>query len=344
MSKRNFEIFANIFLWVITGWVITHSFSIVNVEQIIENGETTTEIYRSDDVTIKLMLCIGFSIIMFYLNLYLILFHDRTKMVTLVIKSLLLPIITIILFILIVKFSILSTFPKIPVHVIEGTVVFYYSISIAYGIGKVWVSTEMQRRSLEIQKKQAELTLLRSQLHPHFLFNVLNNLLSMVDQVNNPNLANAIDKLSGLLRYVVYDTTGSKVSIAREIAFIKNYVDLQLLRFEKDEVQFELDIFGDYDEQLIEPGIFIPFVENAFKYGAEPEQQSPISISFDLTSANKILFKITNVVSASYSTSTAGTGIRTTRERLALVYPETHELIITAHDSMFTVHLEITTQ
>ena len=125
---------------------------------------------------------------------------------------------------------------------------------VCYGFTKKWIQHEYDRKQLEFTKNQTELKLLRQQLQPHFLFNTMNNLLAMVNQSDNPKLAQSIDKLSGLLRYVVYDTKNRNVRIDEEIAFIQNFAELHLLRFEEDEIDFKIDIIGNWNQQKLSQG------------------------------------------------------------------------------------------
>jgi hypothetical protein len=342
--KRWFEVLANIIFWVITARIITHQFTVVEIEHLIDNGVESIKAIRSNELTIKLAWCIAFSFVVFYINLYIITRFNRDKpLIFMMLKSIGVLSICVASFFLLLSTNVLPSFPKISTSVLWGVFAFYYSTSVAYGISKAWITTEMQRKSLLVGKKQAELNLLRSQLHPHFLFNTLNNLLSMVDQKKDPALASAIDKLSGLLRYVVYDAMEKNVSIQQEIDFIRNYAQLQQLRFEDNEIQFNLSISGSYDQQRIEPGIFIPFVENAFKHGARPEYHATINASFDLTHPNKIIFEIQNPLGFQVQNpEKSGVGIASSKERLQLVYPKMHTLEI-LQEEMFSVHLEIVT-
>jgi LytS/YehU family sensor histidine kinase len=275
-----------------------------------------------------------------FLNIQKLNNNNRIKIIT---GSLLTLAATLIVYQLIEASPVFPEQLALPLTLSTGTIVFYYAISTTYGIGKLWQYSENMRQRLDIEKKQAELSLLRSQLHPHFLFNTLNNLLAMVNQQQNPQLANALDRLSGLLRYVVYETAKGKVSVKKEIAFIRDFSELQRLRFEPDEVCFNLEIKGNYDDQLIEPGIFIPFIENAFKYGTEPEKESTIDMQFDLSEPSKIGFKLTNPVHPGmHKNSGNGSGIPSSKERLKLVYPRNYSLEIIKNDT-FTVELEILT-
>jgi LytS/YehU family sensor histidine kinase len=213
---------------------------------------------------------------------------------------------------------------------------------VAYALAKNSMFYHQRHQQLIIDKKQAELTLLRNQLQPHFLFNALNNLLSMVNRSENPKLVSSIDKLSNLLRFVIDDNKKEKIPISKEIEFLKNYIDLQMLRFEEDEVQVQFKVVGENGNQAIEPGLLIPFVENAFKYGTEPERVSNIDVLFDLSKADLIQFEVKNKIMMP-NTSGAGTGINATKKRLEIIYPDQHELRISNGDD-FIVRLNIHTR
>ena len=233
---------------------------------------------------------------------------------------------------------------SLPLAISIGIMVFYFTTSSAYGIVKILTQAEKRQQQLQLAKKQAELNLLRNQLQPHFLFNALNNLLAMVEQQQSPQLASAFDKLSQLLRYVIEETKHERVALEKEIDFIKNYVALQLLRFETGEVLVNFSVEGDHLEQQLEPGLLIPFVENAFKYGTEPEKGSHIDIHIAVLEPNEINFSIkNNSLNYKLRNDNTGTGIKATKERLELVYPAKHSLNITeGYD--FKVELTILTK
>ena len=344
MNKKQFEIIANIFFWILTAWLISSSFSIVQHEIEIVNSVETITIKRNNQIIIQLLLLILISMVMFYFNLILILRLKKNKKLIHIISLSLLTFLLAISFPYFLGNSIdYLNHPFLPTYITLGIVTFYYTISTSYGIGKVWQYSENQRQKLILKNKQAELSLLRSQLHPHFLFNTLNNLLAIIDQKQNPILANSLDRLSGLLRYVVYDIAQGKVSVEKEIDFIKNYAELQSLRFEQDEVDFNLQILGKNNNQLIEPGIFIPFIENAFKYGIKLENKSSIKVKFDLTNKSVVAFSITNIIHQELKRLTGnGSGIKQTKERLELVYPNKHKLKI-HQNNLFIVELKIET-
>ncbi|MCB9082037.1 MAG: sensor histidine kinase [Lewinellaceae bacterium] len=187
--------------------------------------------------------------------------------------------------------------------------------------------------------------LLRAQLQPHFLFNVLNNLLAQVDQQQNPALAESIDRLSGLLRYIVYETAAPTVSIRREIDFLLDYAALQRTRFTPEELDFQFTVEGEALDQPIATGLLLPFLENAFKHGVYPEETSWIVVKVVINSPQEIQFSIRNSRHPRLSPDfpTAGFGLQATRERLALVYPNRHALDIHESASDYSIHLTLQT-
>lgn len=342
MSKKRIEIAGNVAFWIITGFVILTHYSFYNVTIQTLNGHTTFVTTKDEVIFTKLLALIGISGVLFYANFALVLGLMRgKKMGGIIVKSLLLFVAANFAF-NIFQHHIFGIHQKaLSILLSSGIIIFYFTASITYATGKIWIITESKNQTLELEKTQAELSLLRSQLHPHFLFNVLNNLLSMVNQKENPALATAFERLSGLLRYVVIDTADEKIPIRKEIEFIRNFAELHALRFEKEELDFKLQVLGTHEMLLIEPAIFIPFIENAFKYGVEPEKISSINVVFDLTDDHKIKFSCINQIHETMQQlKGSGMGIESSKKRLNLVYPHRHHLEIHRNGN-FEVLLEI---
>jgi len=307
------------------------------------NGIEEVKIFRNSGLAYQLLICILFSFIAFYINAWLIIKNSLTCNVTNLIGYVIVTFIILsALVYAITEIRFLGFAPPIPKLIAFGVSTFYFSLSIAYALVKNSIYANYRNQQLLIDKKQAELSLLRNQLQPHFLFNALNNLLSMVNHSANPKLESSFDQLSHLLRFVIEDNKAEKISISKETEFLKNYIELQMLRFEKGEVSIQFNVKGEYDEQKIEPGLFIPFVENAFKYGTEPEKTSKIDIQFDLSKTDSVKFEIKNNMMMT-NTNSIGTGIETTKKRLDLIYPGKHKLKISNEDE-FIVQLIISTQ
>ncbi len=341
--RKWIEAIIHLLFWCCSTWLIALGFSIQSHEIEVINGIEAVKTVRNNGLIYQLIICIFFSMIAFYINALMIFQRNQSESIKSSIWFIVLTFsILAILIYALTEIRLFSGTPPIPKQIAFGVAIFYFSISVAYGLVKNSIFNEQRHQQLIIDKKQAELNLLRNQLQPHFLFNALNNLLSMVSRVDNPKLISSFGQLSQLLRFVIEENKTEMTPISDEIQFLKNYIDLQKLRFEEEEVAVQFHVKGKYDEQKIESGLFIPFVENAFKYGTEPEKSTKIDIEFDLSNVDSVQFKIKNEKMMT-STNRIGTGIETTKKRLELIYPDNHELKIQNTDD-FIVQLKICTQ
>lgn len=195
---------------------------------------------------------------------------------------------------------------------------------------------------LEQEKTSNELKALRSQLNPHFLFNSLNNLYSLTRKKSDlaPEL---IIKLSDVLRYVIYEADTNLIQLKKELDFLNKYIEIQRLRLESD-FRVQTDIQGEAGQLQIAPLLFLPFVENAFKYGnLSSKKPNEIIIRWKID-RTEVDFFIQNHVIAKDDTDEGkpqGTGIVNARKRLALLYPGKHVLDIKPTEALFTVHMKI---
>jgi hypothetical protein len=344
MKKKGIEWLLHLLFWGVTSWFILTAFAIVGHEVEMINDSRTVRVNWDGSVVVFLTIVLVISAGLFYFNLWNIsrLGEENGRWET-VAYSLGALMLAILLYSGVIRLAYFSHFPRLSFGLIVSIFMFYLAVSFGYGISRIWLTTESQRRQLVLEKKQAELDLLRQQLQPHFLFNVLNNLLAMVDQQKDPALATAIDRLSGLLRHVVYDSAQEKVPLAKEIDFIRHYAELQLLRFEEEEIDFQLQVEGRVEDHWVEPGIFLPFVENAFKHGTVPEERSFIHLSFDLKNASELRFRAGNSVWPELKKEqVGGSGLEAIRKRLELVYPDQHKLTIHKSQETFAVELILT--
>lgn len=328
--------------WIATAWLLTSSFSIQGQEILVIDGVKTVKTVRDSNLAQQILVCILVSALVGYLNFLNIRQLKKIGKTRVLLFTSILFLLSILIYYLLEKLF-FTHYLLLPNQISTGILIFYFAISSTYALVKVLIQTEQKQKDLILAAKQAELNLLRNQLQPHFLFNALNNLLSMVDQKKSPKLSDSIEKLSQLLRYVIKETQSNKTTIQKEIEFIKNYCDLQALRFEEDELKLIFEVIGANNYQLVEPGLFIPFVENAIKFGAEPEKSSSIKIHFDLSQPETIKFSVLNKnLSAMRKNESTGTGISAIKERLHIVYPKKHELKI-VQDKNFIVNLKIHT-
>lgn len=199
-----------------------------------------------------------------------------------------------------------------------------------------WFYGDRARRSLESEKKDMELQFLKSQLNPHFLFNSLNNIYSLAYQ-KSEKTPDAILKLSEIMRYMIYESNDSWVSLDKEVAYVNSYVELQKLRF-KDGAAVEITINGEIDGQKIVPLILISFVENAFKHGVANDATDPIKIN--IIANQKILhFSVTNKKNVANKDAIGGVGLNNVERRLQLLYPERYKLNVVNTTDHYTTEL-----
>lgn len=225
-----------------------------------------------------------------------------------------------------------------PYNTVLFLLVFSFGTCIA--VTQRWLSSEQHKKETENEKLNTELSFLKSQINPHFFFNTLNNIYSLAI-VKSELTAPAVMKLSSIMRYILSETEKDFVPLTNEIEFVKNYIELQQMRLtDKVTVVFSTD--GVTDDLQIAPLLFIPFVENAFKYGVSAKEASSISINIH-TTPNSILFEANNTVVTNISThlDSTGIGINNAKRRLALLYPNKHQLNISNKENNYQVSLHI---
>jgi two-component system, LytTR family, sensor kinase len=185
-----------------------------------------------------------------------------------------------------------------------------------------WYENEKQKKEMENQKLGAELTLLKSQINPHFFFNTLNSIYSL-SIIKSDKTSEAVIKLSELMRYIIYDTERKVVPLSKEVEYIANYIELQRLRLpEEIKIIFKTSL-EDYDS-IIEPLLLLPFVENAFKHGIDVEKGGKISIEIKRIN-NRLYLHVENpLVENNHNgrEGQSGIGINNTLKRLRLLYQD----------------------
>jgi two-component system LytT family sensor kinase len=213
---------------------------------------------------------------------------------------------------------------------------FFIVISSLLNFAVDWFANDRIQRNLESEKKDMELQFLKSQLNPHFLFNSLNNIYSLAYQKSDKT-ADAVLKLSEIMRYMIYESNDSWVSLRKEIEYVQSYIELQRLRF-KDGAAVELSLNGEIDNQQIVPLILISFVENAFKHGIANDPKDPIKIH--IIANQKILhFSITNKKNNHNKDEMGGVGLSNVERRLQLLYPDRYRLNIVNSATHYTSEL-----
>jgi two-component system, LytTR family, sensor kinase len=205
-----------------------------------------------------------------------------------------------------------------------------------------WFITMNQKAEIDRQKLAVELDLLKSKLNPHFLFNTLNNIDSLIHQ--NPEEASAaLIRLSDIMRYLTYDTASEAVELEKEVGYIRNFIELHRIRLKSPE-DICFDVRGDLTV-MISPAIFVPLIENSFKFASFRNEKPGIDMYLS-SEKGIVVFNVSNfynIYSNNPDNSHSGYGIVNLKKRLELAYPEKHKLIIEQVDSLYHVELTIDT-
>jgi two-component system, LytTR family, sensor kinase len=201
-----------------------------------------------------------------------------------------------------------------------------------------WRVTAQRAAKAETEKAQAELSFLKAQINPHFLFNTLNNIYSLAI-TGNEHTADSIMKLSNIMRYVTDDVTEDLVPLQSEADCIANYIDLQRLRLGK-KTAVEWSVSGNLNK-TIPPLLLMTFVENAFKYGVSNRESTDILVQLAADEYSIHFYCSNKIVQGFQQPERTGIGISNTRRRLQHLYPDKHILTITNANDTFTVELTI---
>ena len=233
--------------------------------------------------------------------------------------------------------------PGRPLYFTTINFLLVFGLSTALRLTSDRIQFEREREQRENENLKSELSLLRSQISPHFMFNVLNSLASLARKKSD-QLEPVIIQLSQLMRYMLYDAGDKRMSIDQEIDYLANYIDLQKLRFGNDiAITFNKQVIrGDL---AIEPMLLIPFVENAFKHGTGLVMDPAIHI--DLSADERTLaFIVRNKFSQAVQAKdpSSGIGIQNVRRRLDLLYKDKHLLALSQEGSWFKVELKLILQ
>ncbi|MCX6269595.1 MAG: histidine kinase [Bacteroidetes bacterium] len=216
-----------------------------------------------------------------------------------------------------------------------------FALSSSVRITMEWFKNERQKKEMEAEKLASELAFLKSQVNPHFLFNILNNICSLARKKSDET-ENAIIKLSQIMRYMLQDSKDEKVSLEKEVEYLQSYIELQRLRL-PEMVKIDFSTGGRTELFSIEPLLLIPFVENAFKHGVSYLEPSEIDIRL-ICGGQALSFMVENRI-AKHQGDTAeqgsGIGLKNVVRRLELLYPGKHHLQIRDDGNLYKVELEI---
>jgi sensor histidine kinase YesM len=217
----------------------------------------------------------------------------------------------------------------------------FLAISFIFRLVVDRINQDKREKEILAERLDSELKFLRSQISPHFLFNMMTNMVALARQKSDL-LEPSLIKLSELLRYMLYQPGKEKLRMEDEITYLKSYIELQQLRFD-DSVQVQLDIQDGSPDCSIEPMLLVPFVENAFKHGIGLTRDPFIHIELKAKNSQLFFSVINNYNNQHFSKdNSSGIGLVNVKNRLALLYPGKHTLTITDTGKQYQVTLQLT--
>ncbi|CAN5602746.1 histidine kinase [soil metagenome] len=211
-------------------------------------------------------------------------------------------------------------------------------LSSIISLAQRYRKSEQRNKEMKVQKLNAELSYLKAQINPHFLFNTLNNIysLSILESKQTPE---AILKLSAIMRYVTQDAEAEKVPLDKELDYLQNYIDLQQLR-SNNHLTINFTITGDIENKVIAPLLLINFIENAFKHGISNHLRCFVTCNIDILQ-NNLIMDVTNKKMNSLPLEHKTTGSNNTKRRLQLQYPDKHVLTIDESNDEYKIKLTL---
>lgn len=218
-------------------------------------------------------------------------------------------------------------------------VLFYVGFASTLYLSKQWYLQREQMRKIEMEKLNTELEYLRAQINPHFLFNSINTIYFQIDK-QNQQARDTLEKFSEMLRYQLYDCSGNQIEIEKEVNYLRNYIELQKLRF-GSRYEVRVSVGENMNGFTIPPLLLIPFVENAFKHVSHFTDR-PNEIRIELSRlTSQLFFKIVNTVEPQALKQEGGIGVKNVSRRLELLYSNQHTLTIEHGSSVYSVSLQI---
>jgi two-component system, LytTR family, sensor histidine kinase AlgZ len=202
-----------------------------------------------------------------------------------------------------------------------------------------WLELEAKRKELENEKLTAELTFLKAQINPHFLFNTLNNLYYLAF-TNSPNTTEVIAKLSQMMRYMIYDSNHEKVLLNKEIEYIENYIDLEKLRL-NNQIPIHFEVSGEVNQVKIVPLILITFLENAFKHGVTNNATDAYILVKLSVENQELIYTVENSKLNNTLHEKSGIGLQNVRRRLDLSYANKYRLEVQDEEKSYKVCLKL---
>ena len=214
------------------------------------------------------------------------------------------------------------------------------AIASSYGLLLEFLEQDSNKEEQKNEQLKSELSFLRSQISPHFIFNILNSIVYLIRTKASEQAEDVTMRLSSLMRYMLYDSDQTMVPLTNELAYVENYIDLQKMRFDGN-VAFDFQVNGDGEGQMIEPMLLIPFVENAVKHGVEPSPTGAIVRISTQRRGSMVVIKVTNTVPAGSGKRGNGLALDNVRQRLTLLHDVQGRFQSALVNGVFQVRLEI---
>lgn len=227
-------------------------------------------------------------------------------------------------------------------HLFRSSVHVFLAVTLGVGYALVRHTLREEKAKQEAQQERlkSELSFLRSQVSPHFIFNVLNSIVYLIRSQSNQAESVTL-QLSALMRYMLYENEQAQIPLAKEVGYLNNYIELQRIRFGEDcDIRVQMEGTAEHG---IEPMLMIPFVENAFKHGVGMIEAPVIDISLIITEKS-LNFTVRNKIASTHSEPKdrdSGIGLQNVRRRLELLYPNSHKLDVQAKGEWFEARLSL---
>lgn len=220
-----------------------------------------------------------------------------------------------------------------------GWAIFFFTLGTIFRLFIQWFIDSQNKIELEKQNLKSELSMLKNQINPHFLFNSLNNIDSLINE-NSPIASQSLNKLAEIMRYMVYDTDKDFVSLQDELNYVANYIELQKLRIQNDKI-IQFSINGIASNKQIAPMLLIPFIENVFKHSSlKDKSENKIEIKIEIID-DRLFFFCFNTIAEITKDKSSGIGLENVKKRLEMIYNNNHNLTIVNSEVGYTVKLDI---
>ena len=342
-QKSFFTGFFHVLFWLLSSYFIINFFSLESEEINIElDGNYSVERSHHPALQAALSLGILLRLLFFYGHVkYISPFLFTKEYLKYTVSVIMLLLVGVVGETLIIRLMdhliVFQSLPRIliPIYLI------YFLFSLIYALYLKWQAEESGKQELKNHILKSELSALRAQFDPHFIFNTLNSLLYIAEKEGNQTISKAIEQLSSLLRSVIYDFKSPTIPLSTELMLIEKFIQLHRLKYdEKDDITIKIDFPKDLNNEIeLSPLLLLPFVENAFKHGIDIYEKSEIDISANVVN-NHLAFTVKNTNHSGGKSSIGGIGQKNTMRRLELLYNGHHDVNI-IQNGFYEIYLNL---